>query len=96
MAETQVISTIPDGHDGRNTTAEIAAAPCGRHLYVSNRGQDSVVLFNIAAGTGRLAMSGTRPPVGSGLGSFAWIRRRNDIMSRIRTVTKSPAFVSIR
>ena len=40
--EAQVISTIPNGHDGRNTTAEIAASPCGRFLCVSNRGQDSV------------------------------------------------------
>jgi 6-phosphogluconolactonase len=57
-AESQVISTIPNGHDGRNTTAEIAASPCGRFLYVSNRGQDSVVLFRVAPGNGRLAYAG--------------------------------------
>lgn len=62
--EAQVISTIPDGHDGRNTTAEIATSPCGRHLYVSNRGQDSVVLFQIAAGTGRLTYGGSTPTGG--------------------------------
>ncbi len=63
-AETQVVSTIPDGHEGRNTTAEIAASPCGRFLYVSNRGQDSVVLFRVAAGTGRLSYSGNTPTGG--------------------------------
>jgi 6-phosphogluconolactonase len=62
--EAQVISTIPDGHEGRNTTAEIAASPCGRFLYVSNRGQDSVALFHVAPGTGRLAWSGQTPTGG--------------------------------
>ena len=62
--EVQVISTIPDGHDGRNTTAEIAASPCGRFLYVSNRGQDSVVLFHVAPGTGRLTYGGYTPTGG--------------------------------
>lgn len=66
-AETQVISTIPDGHAGRNTTAEIAVSPDGRFLYVSNRGQDSIVLFTVNQSNGRLtyagqtASGGTRP-----------------------------------
>ena len=62
--EAQVISTIPNGHDGRNTTAEIAASPCGRFLYVSNRGEDSVVLFHVTPGTGRLTYAGATPTGG--------------------------------
>jgi 6-phosphogluconolactonase len=62
--EVQVMSTIPDGHEGRNTTAEIAASPCGRFLYVSNRGQDSVVLFRVTLGTGRLTYAGNTPTGG--------------------------------
>jgi 6-phosphogluconolactonase (cycloisomerase 2 family) len=62
--EAQVVSTIPDGHEGRNTTAEIAASPCGRFLYVSNRGQDSVVLFRVTLGTGRLTYAGNTPTGG--------------------------------
>jgi 6-phosphogluconolactonase len=64
VTETQVISTIPNGHEGRNTTAEIAASPCGRFLYVSNRGQDSVALFNVAPGSGRLTFAGYTPTGG--------------------------------
>jgi 6-phosphogluconolactonase len=64
VAEAQVISTIPNGHDGRNTTAEIAASPCGRFLYVSNRGQDSVVLFQVTPGSGRLTYAGYTPTGG--------------------------------
>jgi 6-phosphogluconolactonase len=64
VSEAQVISTIPGGHEGRNTTAEIAASPCGRFLYVSNRGQDSVVLFTVAAGSGQLTYAGSTPTGG--------------------------------
>jgi len=56
--EAQLVSTIPQGHRGRNTTAEIAASPCGRFLYVSNRGEDSIVLFRISPDTGQLTYSG--------------------------------------
>ena len=65
MTETQVLSTIPGGHEGRNTTAEIAASACGRFLYVSNRGQDSIVLFRIDPATGHLTFAGYTPTGGS-------------------------------
>ena len=65
MTETQVLSTIPGGYEGRNTTAEIAASACGRFLYVSNRGQDSVVLFRIDPETGHLTFAGYTPTGGS-------------------------------
>jgi len=64
VTEAQVVSTIPNGHDGRNTTAEITASPCGRFLYVSNRGQDSVVLFKVTPGTGHLTYAGNTPTGG--------------------------------
>jgi 6-phosphogluconolactonase len=65
VAEAQIVSTIPGGYDGRNTTAEIAASRCGRFLYVSNRGQDSVVLYRIDPGTGQLTFAGFTPAGGS-------------------------------
>ena len=52
--EIQVVSTVPDGYAGPNTTAEIAASPNGRYLYVSNRGQDSVARFVVSQDSGRL------------------------------------------
>ena len=57
--ECQVISTLAAGHTGHNTTAEIVASPCGRYLYVSNRGQDSIVRFVIAPDSGRLTHAAT-------------------------------------
>jgi 6-phosphogluconolactonase len=63
--ERQVISTLPSGYEGPNTTAEIAVSPDGRYLYVSNRGQDSIVQFVIAPATGRLGYVGNFPTGGA-------------------------------
>ena len=66
-AEVQVTTTIPSGHAGRNTTAEIAVSLDGRFLYVSNRGQDAIVLYEINERDGLLtyvesvSTGGTRP-----------------------------------
>jgi 6-phosphogluconolactonase len=62
--ERQVVSTVPNGHTGHNTTAEIAASPCGRYLYVSNRGQDSIVQFVVTPGSGLLTYAGQVPTGG--------------------------------
>lgn len=50
----ETLSTLPDGFDGENTTAEIAVSKDGRYLYGSNRGHDSIVQFRIDPGTGKL------------------------------------------
>lgn len=50
------LSTLPDGFDGENTTAEIAVHPSGKFLYASNRGHDSVAVFAIDAKTGMPAL----------------------------------------
>ncbi len=56
--ERQVTTTVPGGFERRNTTAEIAVSPCGQYLYVSNRGQDKIVLFAINSRTGLLTYAG--------------------------------------
>jgi 6-phosphogluconolactonase len=61
----QTATTIPGGHAGRNSTAEIAAGPDGRHLYVSNRGQDRIAIFGIAPDSGELRYIGSEPTQGS-------------------------------
>jgi 6-phosphogluconolactonase len=44
-----VISALPDGFDPEtNTCAEIKIDASGRHLYASNRGHDSLALFDVA------------------------------------------------
>ena len=63
LTEAQIISTLPRGHEGKNTTAEIAVAADGRFLYVSNRGRDDIALFAIGA-DGSLSLRGHTPTGG--------------------------------
>jgi len=50
----QTISTLPEGASSKNSTAEVAVHPSGKFLYGSNRGHDSIAVFAIDAGTGKL------------------------------------------
>jgi 6-phosphogluconolactonase (cycloisomerase 2 family) len=60
----QVISSLPESFTGKNTTAEIAVAPSGRFVYVSNRGHDTVAIFGIGEADGRLTPVGWEPTQG--------------------------------
>ena len=62
--ESQVVTTIPGGHEGRNTTAKIAISHSGEFLYVSNRGQDSIVQYEIDQRSGHLTFVGYTPTGG--------------------------------
>ncbi|MGP0579650.1 lactonase family protein [Paenibacillus peoriae] len=51
----QSLSTLPEGIiDVENTAADIRITPCGRFLYVSNRGHDSIVLYHVNLDSGKL------------------------------------------
>jgi 6-phosphogluconolactonase len=54
LKEVQTITTLPESFDGTNTTAEVAVHPSGEYLYASNRGADSVILFEIDEDDGTL------------------------------------------
>jgi len=60
----QTISTVPADFTAKNTTAEIAVAPSGRFVYVSNRGHDSIAIFAVDAASGRLSAVGWEPAQG--------------------------------
>jgi len=55
LKEIQVVGTVPDEAKAHNTTAEIIISADGRHLYVGNRGHDSVAIFTIDPKTGLLS-----------------------------------------
>lgn len=57
----QSISTLPDTYPDRasNTCADIEITPCGRFLYASNRGHDSLAGYAIDLESGRLNPLGT-------------------------------------
>lgn len=54
LTEVQTVSSLPEYFDGQNTGAEIDVHPSGKYLYVSNRGHESVVLFEIDRESGKL------------------------------------------
>ena len=54
----QSISALPKDFSGRNDAAEIAIHPTGKFLYTSNRGHESIALFKIDPGTGKLTAAG--------------------------------------
>ena len=54
LKEVQQISTLPPDFNGRNTTAEIAMDSAGRFVYVSNRGDDSIVVYAVDPAKGTL------------------------------------------
>jgi 6-phosphogluconolactonase len=50
----QTVTTLPAGFIGQNSCADLHIAPSGRRLYVSNRGHNSIVLFEIDSESGEL------------------------------------------
>ncbi|MFT4150267.1 MAG: lactonase family protein [Paracoccaceae bacterium] len=48
------VPTLPEGFSGHSTCADIQVSPSGHALYASNRGHDSIVSWQINAGTGLL------------------------------------------
>lgn len=54
-------STLPEGFRGDNACAEIRIRPGAKHLYVSNRGHDSLAGFEIEPADGRLKPIGHTP-----------------------------------
>src|SRR5271169_4338194 len=57
LSAAQTITTLPQGHTGRNTCSQIHLTPSGRFLYVGNRGHNSIAGFAVDA-SGRLTAIG--------------------------------------
>ena len=54
LKELQTLRTLPEHYDGPNSCAEVDIHPSGKFLYASNRGHNSVVLFNVDPDKGTL------------------------------------------
>lgn len=64
LAPVHHVSTLPNGWDGTNTTAQVVAHPSGRFVYGSNRGHDSIAIFAVNQTTKRLTPLGHEPTQG--------------------------------
>jgi 6-phosphogluconolactonase len=63
----QVVSTLPDGVDGPaigNSCAHIVVSPDNRFVYGSNRGHDSIVIWEVEGANGELRPVGHEPTRG--------------------------------
>lgn len=54
----QTISTLPEDFSGDSTTAAIHVSPDGRFVYGSNRGHDSIAIFQFDETSGQLSLVG--------------------------------------
>jgi 6-phosphogluconolactonase len=67
----QRISALPKGFSGRNDAAEVALHPSGKFLYTSNRGSDTIAVFNVQQRGGRLSLTANVPTGGKEPRHFA-------------------------
>mgnify|MGYP002630529024 CR=1 FL=1 len=49
LTSTQSLSTLPSDFEGRSFTAEVCITPNGRFVYGSNRGHDSLAVFQVGS-----------------------------------------------
>lgn len=54
LTSLQTVSTLPVDAPKQGSTAEVVCHPSGKFLYGSNRGHDSIVVFQIDSSTGKL------------------------------------------
>ncbi|MFK5921907.1 MAG: lactonase family protein [Verrucomicrobiota bacterium] len=65
LTERQTISTLPEGFKGTSYCADLKITPDGRFLYGTNRGHDSVAMYEIGE-KGQLTLLGIEPSLGKG------------------------------
>jgi 6-phosphogluconolactonase len=71
LTQQQAIRTLPKGFTGANTTAEVRVHPSGRFLYGSNRGDDSLAVYQIDPGNGLVSLVEVEPSGGKTPRSFS-------------------------
>jgi len=59
LKEIQTVSILPEKHQGANSGAEVQMHPSGRFLYASNRGDNSIAVFDIDPRTGTVRLAQT-------------------------------------
>jgi 6-phosphogluconolactonase len=56
LDELQTLSTLPVDFTAENTCADLHIHPNGKFLYASNRGLDSIAVFSIGNGSGKIKL----------------------------------------
>ncbi len=71
LSPLQTVSTLPADFSAANTCADVHVSPCGRFLYGSNRGHDSIAIWGIDANNGALTPLAHTPSGGKTPRNFA-------------------------
>ena len=58
------VSTLPDGYEESGICADICMSTDGKFVYASNRGHNSIAIFEVNASTGFLRLVGHQPSLG--------------------------------
>lgn len=88
----QIVSGLADTFTSNSRASEIEMAPSGRTLYASNRGEDSLAVFDIDPATGRLRLQQTQPAGGKTPRFFTadptgqWLMVLNEDSDEIRSL----------
>jgi 6-phosphogluconolactonase len=61
----QTLSSLLPGDAQQGQSSEIALSPDGNHLYVGNRGPNSVAVFDVSMPSGQLNLKATVPTGGN-------------------------------
>jgi 6-phosphogluconolactonase len=92
----ETLPTVPQGITGRNSPADVHVHPNGRFVYSSNRGHNSLAIFRIDEGTGRLSPVEITPTQGNTPRAFnfdptgRFVFAANQGSSNIVTFTANP------
>lgn len=81
LKEIETVSTLPENFTGTNTCADVHVAPSGKFLYGSNRGHDSIVIFAINEGTGKLKYVAHEPTQGKTPRNFGIVPTGNFLLA---------------
>jgi 6-phosphogluconolactonase len=96
LREQQTISTLPPNSSVQNTAAEITLDDEGKFLYVSNRGEDTIVVFEVNPSTGELSTVDRTPSGGKTPRTFAidptgkWMFVANQGSNRVSVFKRDP------
>ena len=64
LATLETLTTLPEGFQGSNATAEVLVHPSGKFLYGSNRGHNSIVVYTLDPRSGKPALVEHEPVQG--------------------------------
>ena len=97
LTSRQTLSTLPPDFMGTSSGAEIRLHPNGKFLYASNRGDDSIAVFAVAASTGLLTPVAVTPCGGKNPRNFslspdgAWLVCANQNSNSLTVFRVDPA-----